>query len=94
MRASDDPKVSDDLKVYAAGFLEGFASARQVRDFQHNANGLMAKDEASHQAPGQRILLSSSVQPSRPHPAGSRFLLRTAYFPTPLASCRGPGPKG
>jgi len=35
VRASDDPKVSDDLKVYAAGFLEGFASAKQVRAFQH-----------------------------------------------------------
>lgn len=50
VKATDDAAVSDDLKMYAAGYLEGFASGKQIRDFQHNANGLMAKDEENHNA--------------------------------------------
>jgi hypothetical protein len=38
--------------MYAAGFLEGMASAQQIRDFQHNANGLIDEDEAKHHAMG------------------------------------------
>lgn len=52
VKATEDPKVSNDLKMYAAGFLEGFASAKQIRDFKHNADGLMQKDEQQHQALG------------------------------------------
>lgn len=48
--ATDDAKVSDDLKMYAAGFLEGYTSARQIRDFQHNADALKDKDESKHHA--------------------------------------------
>mmetsp|Transcript_161013 Transcript_161013/g.283761 ORF Transcript_161013/g.283761 Transcript_161013/m.283761 type:complete len:689 (+) Transcript_161013:103-2169(+) len=50
--ASKDPRVSRDLKMYAAGFLEGLTSAQQIRDFQHNANLLIKKDEAKHNAMG------------------------------------------
>jgi len=38
--------------MYAAGFLEGIASAQQIRDFQHNANGLIDDSEAKHHAMG------------------------------------------
>lgn len=50
IKATDDAKVSDDLKMYVAGFLEGYTSARQIRDFQHNANALKDKDESKHHA--------------------------------------------
>lgn len=49
---SKDPRVSRELKMYAAGFLEGLTSAKQIRDFQHNANLLMEKDEEKHHALG------------------------------------------
>jgi len=52
VRATDNPKVSDDLKMYAAGFLEGFVSGHQIKEFQHNADALIKKDEANHQAMG------------------------------------------
>eukprot|EP00927_Polykrikos_kofoidii_P059848 TRINITY_DN5496_c0_g2_i1.p1 TRINITY_DN5496_c0_g2~~TRINITY_DN5496_c0_g2_i1.p1 ORF type:complete len:685 (-),score=106.20 TRINITY_DN5496_c0_g2_i1:200-2254(-) len=48
--ATDDPQVSDDTRMYAAGFLEGFLSAKQIRDFQHNANGLLMRDDSQHHA--------------------------------------------
>lgn len=50
VKATADTQVSNDLKMYAAGFLEGFASAKQIRDFQHNANALIKKDEQQHSA--------------------------------------------
>jgi hypothetical protein len=50
VKATSDSRVSDDLRSYAAGWLEGFASARQLRDFQHNAGALIQKDEANTQA--------------------------------------------
>lgn len=61
--ATDDTSVGDDLKLYASGFLEGFSSARQIRDFQHNANALMGDDEKSHQANGNiRSLFSRTIK--------------------------------
>jgi len=47
---TDDSRVSKELKMYAAGFLEGLASAQQIRDFQHNAGILMQHDESKHHA--------------------------------------------
>merc|ERR1719296_614790 len=48
LRTAADPHVSVDMKMYAAGFLEGFATARQIRDFRHNAGVLMQSDEEKH----------------------------------------------
>lgn len=50
--ATKDARVSRDLKMYAAGFLEGLVSAQQIRDFQHNANALIFQDEGKHHAMG------------------------------------------
>jgi len=50
--ATTDSKVSDDLKMYASGFIEGYSTAQQIRDFQYNANALMGQDEKNHQALG------------------------------------------
>jgi hypothetical protein len=52
VKATEDDKISDELKSYAAGFVEGIATAKQIKEFQHNAHALMAKDETSHQAIG------------------------------------------
>jgi hypothetical protein len=60
--ATDDKRISDDLKMYAAGFLEGLLSAKQIRDFQHNANLLMQHDEDKHHALGNiRELFKAEV---------------------------------
>lgn len=60
---TSEPTVSDDLKMYAAGFLEGFVSAKQMRDFQHNANALIKEDEADHSAMGNiRDLFARDAQ--------------------------------
>merc|ERR1740129_2557946 len=48
--SSGDASVSNDMKMYAAGFLEGFTSAQQIRDFQHNAGVLLAEEENKHHA--------------------------------------------
>mmetsp|Transcript_2574 Transcript_2574/g.5965 ORF Transcript_2574/g.5965 Transcript_2574/m.5965 type:complete len:687 (-) Transcript_2574:39-2099(-) len=48
--ATDDARVADEAKMYAAGFLEGLATAQSIRDFQHNANILLAKEEERHHA--------------------------------------------
>jgi len=50
VKATADAQVSNDLKMYAAGFLEGFTTGKQIRDFQHNANALIKKDETQHSA--------------------------------------------
>mmetsp|Transcript_26259 Transcript_26259/g.50328 ORF Transcript_26259/g.50328 Transcript_26259/m.50328 type:complete len:676 (+) Transcript_26259:53-2080(+) len=50
VKASVDTQVSNDLKMYAAGFLEGFTTGKQIRDFQHNANALIKKQETQHSA--------------------------------------------
>lgn len=47
MTRNDSP-VSRDLKMYAAGFLEGLATAQQIRDFRHNAQVLMQGEEDKH----------------------------------------------
>jgi hypothetical protein len=49
---STDERVSREVKMYAAGFLEGLVSSQQIRDFQHNANALIADDENKHHAMG------------------------------------------
>jgi len=47
--ASEDSQFSDDLKMYAAGYLEGFLSAKQIRDFKHNADiGLEGSEQNHH----------------------------------------------
>jgi len=64
--ATTDPKVSDDLKMYASGFVEGYSTAQQIRDFQYNANALMGKDEKDHQAIGNiRTLFAGQVETMR-----------------------------
>jgi hypothetical protein len=64
--ATDSPEVAADLKMYAAGFLEGFSTTQQIRDFQHNANGLMAKDEQNHNAMDNiRNLFSKEIETIR-----------------------------
>lgn len=61
--ATKDPRISRDLKMYAAGFLEGLTSAQQIRDFQHNANLLIKKDEEKHHAMGSiRALFDKEVK--------------------------------
>jgi hypothetical protein len=50
--ATKDARVSRELKMYAAGFIEGLVSAQQIRDFQHNANALIFQDEGKHHAMG------------------------------------------
>lgn len=50
--ATTDQSVSNELKAYAAGFLEGYVSAKSIRDFQHNAGELLKRDEEKHQALG------------------------------------------
>mmetsp|Transcript_153723 Transcript_153723/g.492861 ORF Transcript_153723/g.492861 Transcript_153723/m.492861 type:complete len:684 (+) Transcript_153723:96-2147(+) len=50
--ATEDPHISRDLKMYAAGYLEGFTTAQQIRDFRHNAGILMQSDEDRHHALG------------------------------------------
>jgi hypothetical protein len=50
VNATEDPRISNDIKMYAAGVLEGAASTRQIRDFKHNADILMAHDEERHHA--------------------------------------------
>lgn len=57
---------SDDLKMYAAGFLEGFASAKQIKQFQYNADALIAKDEKNHHAIGNvRSLFEKQINTIR-----------------------------
>jgi hypothetical protein len=66
VNATEAAGVADDLKMYAVGFLEGFTTTRQIRDFQHNANGLMAKDEQNHNALGNiRGLFSQEIDTIR-----------------------------
>eukprot|EP00927_Polykrikos_kofoidii_P059847 TRINITY_DN5496_c0_g1_i1.p1 TRINITY_DN5496_c0_g1~~TRINITY_DN5496_c0_g1_i1.p1 ORF type:complete len:686 (-),score=96.34 TRINITY_DN5496_c0_g1_i1:49-2106(-) len=48
--ATDDRRVSDDARMYAAGFLEGLLSAKQIRDFQHNANDATFRGDTKHHA--------------------------------------------
>jgi len=60
--ATTDPKVADDLKMYASGFIEGYSTAKQIRDFQYNANALMGKDEKDHSALGNiRSLFATEI---------------------------------
>jgi len=50
--ATEESRVSRELKMYAAGFLEGFMTAKSIRDFQHNANIGMQGSEEKHHALG------------------------------------------
>jgi len=50
--ATHHPLVSNELKMYAAGFLEGIFSAKQIRDFQHNTLILLKEQEKWHHALG------------------------------------------
>lgn len=50
--ATEDLRISRDVKMYAAGYLEGFATAQQIRDFRHNAGILMQEEEDRHHALG------------------------------------------
>eukprot|EP00931_Biecheleriopsis_adriatica_P095960 TRINITY_DN69614_c0_g1_i1.p1 TRINITY_DN69614_c0_g1~~TRINITY_DN69614_c0_g1_i1.p1 ORF type:complete len:653 (-),score=125.54 TRINITY_DN69614_c0_g1_i1:11-1969(-) len=50
--ATDDRRVSRELRMYTAGFLEGFLSARQIRHFQHNTLALLSESEKEHNALG------------------------------------------
>jgi hypothetical protein len=60
--ATTDKRVSDDLKMYASGFIEGYSTAQQIRDFQYNAGALMGKDEKDHQAIGNiRNLFATEI---------------------------------
>lgn len=60
--ATEDERISSELKMYAAGYLEGFVSAKSIRDFQHNAGELLKKDETKHQALGNvRDMFGRSV---------------------------------
>jgi len=63
VKATADPHVSNELKMYGAGFLEGFTTGKQIKQFQHNANALIAKDESQHSAMGNiRDLFSREVR--------------------------------
>lgn len=60
--ATEDPRVSRELKMYAAGFLEGIMTAKSIRDFQHNANIGMQASEEKHRALGNiHDMFGSSV---------------------------------
>mmetsp|Transcript_15841 Transcript_15841/g.28893 ORF Transcript_15841/g.28893 Transcript_15841/m.28893 type:complete len:682 (+) Transcript_15841:71-2116(+) len=48
--ATDSELVAPELRMYAAGFLEGLASAKQIHDFQHNADILLQQEEEKHHA--------------------------------------------
>lgn len=48
--ATDDPMVSEEVRMYAAGYLEGMLSSRQIRDFHHNTQQLLQEAEESHHA--------------------------------------------
>mmetsp|Transcript_110145 Transcript_110145/g.306917 ORF Transcript_110145/g.306917 Transcript_110145/m.306917 type:complete len:717 (+) Transcript_110145:193-2343(+) len=61
--ATIDARISKEMKAYAAGFLEGFVSAKSIRDFQHNAGILLKRDEDKHQAMGNiRDMFNRSLQ--------------------------------
>jgi len=65
---AEDTRISDDVKMYAAGYLEGLLSARQIRDFQHNANVLLMQDEEKHHALGNiRDLFAKEIAGIRDH---------------------------
>lgn len=55
--ATNDARISREVKMYAAGFLEGYVSAQQIRDFQHNANALMKQGESRHNSMGNIVAL-------------------------------------
>jgi len=55
--STKDSRISTDVKMYAAGFLEGYVSAQQIRDFQHNANELIAQGANKHNAMGNIMQL-------------------------------------
>jgi len=55
--ATTDARISRDMKMYAAGFLEGYVSSQQIRDFQHNANELMKEGESRHNSMGNIFAL-------------------------------------
>jgi len=55
--ATKDSKISRDVKMYAAGFLEGYVSAQQIRDFQHNANELSKNGDSKHNSAGNIFAL-------------------------------------
>jgi hypothetical protein len=73
---SSDQRFSADLKMYAAGFLEGLLSAQQIRDFQHNTEVANEASEDNHHARGnildmfekdlQEISRRSGLQKGRP----------------------------
>lgn len=48
--ATDDPMVSEEVRMYAAGYLEGLLSSRQIRDFHHNTQVMLQDAERTHHA--------------------------------------------
>mmetsp|Transcript_96359 Transcript_96359/g.171261 ORF Transcript_96359/g.171261 Transcript_96359/m.171261 type:complete len:638 (-) Transcript_96359:351-2264(-) len=91
--ATTDTRVSRELRMYAAGFLEGLLSAMQIRHFQHNTLALLAQDEKEHHAMGnirdmfagqlvgilnKSSMLSSSAADRRWHEQ-ARFALAQAW---------------
>jgi len=60
--STEDHRVSKELAMYAAGFLEGYLSAKQIKSFRHNAGILMESDEEKHHALGNiQDLFSKSL---------------------------------
>lgn len=45
MRTSKTPEVDDGVKMYAAGAVEGFLTARRLKEFQHNSRALFEQSE-------------------------------------------------
>jgi len=50
--ATEDGHVSRELRMYAAGYLEGLLSSMQIRHFQHNTLALLADEEKENHAMG------------------------------------------
>jgi len=50
MQTSDSPGVSTDLKMYAAGYIEGVLTAARMSQFYSNFYQLLIKDETNTQA--------------------------------------------
>jgi hypothetical protein len=44
----DDDSISNDVKMFAAGFLEGILTYTRISEFYHNQRSLLLRDEKSH----------------------------------------------
>lgn len=49
MRTSKDQQVDDGVKMYAAGAVEGFLTARRIVDFHHNSRALLDQNPDNQQ---------------------------------------------